>query len=195
MKNTRAETQIWPHLSPAFKPLRAVSAQRAKPKLLLTFKALSDSTSIYLPCQLSSYLYVPATPNPSWHPALPCAPLPTCLMPLWPAFVMHPDDQFQEWALPSTSFMKPMWLNLPRGNLRTVLIPTKLCLDLQVNFVLLTLRLLLTCNYFLKPTWSLISYPVNFSPWPVFYSGGSIDSFLNIWVYGHLHQCINKWTY
>lgn len=125
VRSTRTETQIWPRLSPAFKPLRAVSAQGSKPKLLLTFKALSDSTSIYLPCQLSLYPYVPATPNPSWHPALPCAPLPTCLMPLWPAFVMHPDDQFQEWALPSTSFMKPMWLNLPRGNLPTVLIPTK----------------------------------------------------------------------
>lgn len=81
-ENTRTETQIWPCLSPAFKPLRAVSAQGAKPKLLLTFKALSDLTSIYLPCQLSSYPYVPATPNPSWHLTLPCAPLLTCLMPL-----------------------------------------------------------------------------------------------------------------
>lgn len=107
VRNTRTETQIWPCLSPAFKSLRAVSAQGAKPKLLLTFKALSDSTSIYLPYQLSSYPYTPATPNPSWHPALPSVPLLMCLMPLRPSFLMHPDDQFQEWALPSTSSWSP----------------------------------------------------------------------------------------
>ena len=86
-------------------------------------------------------------------------------------------------------------INLPRGNLPTVLIPTKLCLNHQGNFVLLTLRFLLTYNYFIKPTWSLISYPINLLPWPVLYTGGSINSLLNIWIYGHLHQCMNKWTY
>lgn len=94
VRNTRTETQIWPCLSPAFKSLRAVSAQGAKPKLLLTFKALSDSTSIYLPYNSP---HIPTLqPHRTLHGTRLC-PLCLCLC-AWCLYDHH------SWCIQMTSF-------------------------------------------------------------------------------------------
>ena len=121
VRNTRAEAQIWLCLSPALRPPKAATTLRTKPKPLLTLKTFSDPTSIYLPCQLfSSCPYTPATPNPSWHPALPSASLLTWLMPPWPSFLDASRWPASRVSPTPTSSVKPVWLNPS-----TVLIPHK----------------------------------------------------------------------